>query len=263
MKYKDWSIVAVLLTIFILTMVFGLYVANKYFVEELPYGLQPPEVKKEISPWYLFSAVLIMTGVFLLVYKLGLNILIKIWFFIAFTITASVALSALISPTIAIILALAIFLIKYKEKDMIFHNMSEVLVYVGLSAILIPLFDLLAIVILLLLISIYDFVSVFLTKHMIFLAQIQQKLGLFSGLIIKKGKEVAVLGGGDIVFPLMFASVVLRDYHIYYSILTIIFATLSLLLLMYLGERKKFYPAMPFITAGCLLTIPFILLNIF
>jgi presenilin-like A22 family membrane protease len=263
MKYKDWSIVAILLTIFVLTMSLGLYVANNYFTKEIPYGLEPPEVDKDISPWYLFFAVLVMTGIFLLIHKLGFNSLIKAWFFIAFVVTASVALSTFIEPIIAFVIVLVIFLIKYREKDAIFHNMGEILVYVGLSAILVNILNLVAVVILLLLISIYDFVSVFITKHMIVLAKAQQKLGLFSGLIVKKGKEVAILGGGDIVFPLMFASVLLRDYNIYYSILTIVFTALSLLFLMYLGERKKFYPAMPFITAGCLAVIPFVLLNVF
>ena len=72
--------------------------------------------------------------------------------------------------------------------------------------------------------------------------------------------NIAVIGGGDIAFPMLFAGVVLE-----YLITTLqiaketalikifpipIFATLALIFLLVKGRKGQFYPAMPFLTAG-------------
>ena len=74
-----------------------------------------------------------------------------------------------------------------------------------------------------------------------------------------KGR-VAVLGGGDMGFPLIFTGVVLKG-----AILSVGFgaamlkvgvipicASIALYLLLLQGEKDKFYPAMPFLSAGCM-----------
>jgi presenilin-like A22 family membrane protease len=78
--------------------------------------------------------------------------------------------------------------------------------------------------------------------------------------------NVAILGGGDIVFPIITAGVMLKTFgfnavHLFGTIfllpLSSLFvtfgATLGLAYLLLFSEKKKFYPAMPFITAGILL----------
>jgi presenilin-like A22 family membrane protease len=70
----------------------------------------------------------------------------------------------------------------------------------------------------------------------------------------------AILGGGDIVFPLIFSGAVftqllqqgLSHAVALFSALTVSMATLiSLYLLFLLGKKNKFYPAMPFVSIGC------------
>ncbi len=61
---------------------------------------------------------------------------------------------------------------------------------------------------------------------------------------------MAILGGGDVVFPIIAAGVMLKTLGLLSSIFVIIGATLGLSYLMFFAEKKKFYPAMPFITAG-------------
>lgn len=65
--------------------------------------------------------------------------------------------------------------------------------------------------------------------------------------------NLAILGGGDIVFPIITAGVLLNTYGFLPAILAIAGATLGLTLLFIFSEKKKFYPAMPFITAGIFL----------
>mgnify|MGYP001591251463 FL=1 len=143
--------------------------------------------------------------------------------------------------------------------------------YGGLAAIFVPAFNLWSIIILLLLISVYDAYAVWKSKHMITLAQSQAKSKVFAGLLIpyswkkkEKGKEkssieksksgrIALLGGGDIAFPLLFAGVVLKEIGLWQALVIPFFALLGLGLLLLFSKEKRFYPAMPFISAGCFL----------
>ena len=63
--------------------------------------------------------------------------------------------------------------------------------------------------------------------------------------------NVAILGGGDVVFPIILAGVVLRSLGLIPALIVSFGAALALAVLFYISEKGKFYPAMPFITAGC------------
>jgi len=71
--------------------------------------------------------------------------------------------------------------------------------------------------------------------------------------------ETAILGGGDIAFPMLFNAVI-YNYFANYALITILTSTLGLALLLFLAKKKRFYPAMPFITLGCILGYALILL---
>ena len=97
-------------------------------------------------------------------------------------------------------------------------------------------------------------IAVWKTKHMVKMAKFQTESKLFAGLLVPYGKnKVAVLGGGDIGFPLLFSGVILKSFGIMEAYIVSVFAALALLLLLVFSEKKKFYPAMPFISAGCFL----------
>jgi presenilin-like A22 family membrane protease len=65
--------------------------------------------------------------------------------------------------------------------------------------------------------------------------------------------NMAVLGGGDVVFPIITSGVFYRNFGLIPSLSIMIGATLGLSYILFFGEKKKPYPAMPFITAGILL----------
>src|SRR3989338_3886226 len=56
-----------------------------------------------------------------------------------------------------------------------------------------------------------------------------------------------------VTLALLFAGVVLLEKGLYPSILIIVYSALALFLLFLFGKKKKFYPAMPFISLGCFL----------
>ena len=88
--------------------------------------------------------------------------------------------------------------------------------------------------------------------------------------IVKGEAKNAILGGGDIAFPLIFSSVVMQHLIEFdgYSKLaalnsTFIIAattTVALTALLFFSKEGRFYPAMPFISAGCMLGYVIVLL---
>ena len=65
--------------------------------------------------------------------------------------------------------------------------------------------------------------------------------------------NVAILGGGDVIFPIITSGIMLKTFGILGALSTTAGATIGLAGLFFFAEKKKFYPAMPFITAGIFL----------
>lgn len=251
--------------------------AKKIVMKPLPYGLERPEVKNQSYSFiYITAAILIGTILVLLIVKFNKPMIWKIWFFATVWLTLSIALAAFLNNILAAIIALMLAMLKLYKPDLIIQNLSEIFIYGGLAAIFVPILNLFAAFMLLIVISVYDYLSVYKTRHMVKLAKFQSKSKVFAGLIIhyKMGKitdetqkhrlkksKVVVLGGGDIGFTLIFAGVVMKGLMLQETVfigflkaLTIpIIASLALLFLLIKGQENKFYPAMPVLSLGCFL----------
>ena len=287
-----------LVLIFLLAQFTGLYVVNHYINhkataetkvvqwEPLPYEFERPEVKNQLTSFiWVVAAVIIGTLLFLLLIKLNKPTVWKVWFSFTVWITLLFSFSAFVSSTIAAFLALAFALVRIFKPNVIAHNISEIFIYGGLAAIFVPILNIFAVSMLLILISVYDMIAVWKTKHMVHLAEFQAKTKSFAGLFISyksksksalkldsdvKGKNkkyhtkklqpsAAILGGGDIGFPLIFAGAVMKTLMLKETVLRGFLITsiipvctaIALFILLYKGENNKFYPAMPFLSAGC------------
>lgn len=73
--------------------------------------------------------------------------------------------------------------------------------------------------------------------------------------------KTAILGGGDIAFPLIFAGVVMdsmitmgvaKASAFAYALIIPAAVAVALLSLLTFAKKDRFYPAMPFVTAGCM-----------
>jgi presenilin-like A22 family membrane protease len=187
------------------------------------------------------------------------------------------------------ILALGLSFIKIFKRNFIIHNLTELLIYPGIATLFVPILNLWSVGVLLILILIYDIWAVWHSGIMQKMAKYQiNNLKVFSGFFvpyipkemknklkkIKKSKlknkkikvSLAILGGGDVIFPIITAGVIMQTSSVALPFglhnfvgglipaLFIVFgATLGLALLFMFSEKKKFYPAMPFITAGIFL----------
>ncbi len=207
---------------------------------------------------------------------------------LALGITINVVTSGFLDSTAAIILASSIALIlaffKIFQRNILIHNSTELLIYPGIAAVFVPILNMWTLAILLIIISIYDIWAVWHSGIMQKMAKFQMdKLRVFSGFFVpyasktvrakikalklkykdskeipesvikKKGIKVnlAILGGGDVIFPIIAAGVFLKTFEsISAALIVTLFATIALALLFVFAKKKKFYPAMPFISTG-------------
>ncbi|MBI4152557.1 hypothetical protein HY495_02500 [Candidatus Woesearchaeota archaeon] len=279
------KVTVVLLLLFLLIQFIGIAVLQRYvdlsqstaeeiIFAELPIGERPP-LEENNSYITVIFAVLLGTGLAFLLMHYHLVWLWKAWFFIAVLTTLLVSFSAFIPAWWAFILSFVLTTWRVWRPNFFIQTGTELFVYPGLAAIFVPLFSLTSISILLILIAFYDAYAVWKSKHMITLAKSQAQVKIFAGLLVpyavskqelvfhhpqKLGKEekkngysmrTAVLGGGDVAFPLLFAGVVFKELGLWQSLIIPLFAALGLGLLFWKAKEKKFYPAMPFIGIGC------------
>jgi presenilin-like A22 family membrane protease len=316
MKHKP-KIVAVLIAMFLVTQLIGLYVVNHYSSErivngeytnvsapDLPLGLEPPEIQQEKDFWStyfpsLIFAFVVAISLFFLLARFKAEIVIRVWFTIVVVLALVISISSFLPQfkyaiIIALVLAAVLTFFKIYRRSFLIHNITELLIYPGIAAIFVALLTspqnpnrgVYAISALLVLISIYDIWAVWHSGIMQKMAKFQMdKVKVFGGFFLpyvskkqktkikelKKKKDakkkikvnVAILGGGDIVFPIIAAGTILmrfgfKSVNLFGLTLQIPIASLLVMLgaasgLTYLfltSEKKKFYPAMPFISAG-------------
>ncbi len=246
-----------------------------------PVQIERPDITPEFSFWYITAAILIGTLVMLALMRLGWARWIKAWFFVALSITLTLSISTIISGGIAFLISILLAIWRVFKPNVIVHNLTELFTYPGLALIFVPVLNLNVMLLLLVVISIYDMYAVWKSKHMVRMAKFQASTGVFPGLLLqyssrkdKKNSEhiqmnvepelrsitkgghsirTAILGGGDIAFPLLFAGTVIKDIGFLQALIIPVFAGAGLLVLFLIAKPKKFYPAMPFITVGCLL----------
>ncbi len=286
----NWSVTLLLVSLFVLAQVIGLTVLSKYIDitktdeagvamwKELPsiagYGLQRPDVAPRFSVVYILIALLLGTVLILLIIKWQKVLVWKIWFWLAVLLCLHIAFGAFVSSGWAFSLALVLATLKIFRPGVIVHNFTELFIYGGLAVIFVPILTPLTAIVLLALISVYDMYAVWRSQHMAQMAQFQAKSGIFAGLLLPYVPQkivfkrparpalvrTAILGGGDIGFPLIFAGVVMKEVGLQQATIISLGAAAALFALLYWGQKKKFYPAMPFLTAGCLVGYALVLL---
>lgn len=263
-------------------------------------GIDKGQAKGFLAFLYLGLGIFLGTVLVLWIIRMRKIKLWKIWFFLAVFISIILALGIFaikyFTPVyIIFIIALILSILKVIKPNIVIHNVTEILMYAGIGVLLIPIINVTWAFIILIAISIYDFIAVLKSKHMVKMAKFQTKSKVFAGLFIpytqkaktksislkaskmsapkklpksfktkkeKVQKKNAILGGGDIAFPLLFTGVVMESLVIqgfpkisalYQSLIITLTTTIALGLLFIFAKKDKFYPAMPFISAGCFL----------
>lgn len=298
------KITLILLAMFLVTQLLGLFVVNSYLphtqtilnqttgiyenitvIQPLPYGMQPPEMQAAPSLISLIISFTIAIVILLILIKYKWKFFIRAWFFVVVALALSLALNAFtkgflpFSYLFVLLAAVPLAYLKIYHPSVIIHNFTELLIYPGIAAVFVQILTWQTALIFLVLISIYDMWAVWKSKLMIKMAKFQMnELKIFGGFFVpymtkkvrekianfkksksKKGKPIrvnlAILGGGDVVFPIIIAGVFLKFFGIIPALFVIFGAAIALLFLFMLSEKKKFYPAMPFISGGIFLAL--------
>jgi presenilin-like A22 family membrane protease len=285
------NVTAMLIGFFLLAQLAGLFIISNYIdvpqsketgtIIEKPLPLiERPEVNESVSWAYIFAAIILGTVIALGIIKLRIFPLWKFWFFMSVWFCLTVAFFPFMELSIALVLAFALTMLKVYRPNIYTHNLTEIFIYGGLAAIFVFFMNLTSAFILLFAISLYDMFSVWQSKHMIKLAEFQTSQKLFAGVfipysmpkkkaaaakgigrVVKKTVKMrsAILGGGDIGFPLIFSGVVFKSLLLIDAVeiaflkttIISITAAIALLWLFMKAEKDKYYPAMPFISIGC------------
>jgi len=253
-----------LIIMFLFIQVIGLVVAFHYSNTGAIKGVITDNPNDIINALFIIGEILLFTGIVFLLkrfFKSG-NFLYVFEFlalFVGMVVVFDVFLSYLLSIVVSFVLLILKRYLKDKKKLkkllLWYNNLLLGLAIAGAGAVIGLSLGIIPIIVFLILLSIYDIIAVFYTKHMVTLAKlfIKKKIALIF-TIPSKGKAFQ-LGGGDIVIPLSLSSsyffILIQNFSIYLSLIPIIFIWISSLLgLLWTfwvlqTEKAKAMPALP------------------
>ena len=184
-----------IITIFLIVQFFGLFLATQLFNGQTYQSAITQQISNApIGALFLFAyAVLIAVVVLVMIKRFKPEKILIIWekviilitaFFVFYIILSTITSDLVINPNdyvsvyTAISLILAIIILYIKQKNLVFRNIAAILSSLGIGLLLGLGFSPIIALILIGILAIYDFVAVFITKHMLTLANIAMKNNL-------------------------------------------------------------------------------------
>ncbi len=251
---KPQQSLALLSGIYLLTQVLGLYlgagIVESIKAEEIPPVIANPESMGSSITLLLY--VLVLTALLLVLMKYHIDFVINTMLVLSMFMGMSITLAPLTSLLGGMLLSLALAaLVAYSEKNIFLVDVVLILTTAGLGSWLGASLSVKPAMFFLILLCLYDPLSVFVTKHMVTLAE--NAKGKFPFMfLVPVGREEIGLGTGDVAIPLVFSVSVLRDYQLQNAIITSAGGLIGLLALFAytLNKKKTTLPALPPIGAG-------------
>jgi presenilin-like A22 family membrane protease len=188
----------------------------------------------------------------------------KILFISVSFFSSLIFFESFLSEPIPLILVFLLIFWWIKKPIVLNQNLSIIFSLAGIGASLGLSLKPEAMILILIILSIYDFIAVYKTKHMVKMAKDMIEAGTILGLVfpfessgfLKSTKEIKpgegkflILGGGDVALPLIF-SVSLLKFGILKSFIVALFSLLGLFVnfLFFLTQKeRKAIPALPLI----------------
>lgn len=272
MKFKYFNIFWKEALLFTLTQILGIFVAVRLskVLEILEAELQPVSFANFIIYFIIITLVILA---FLKISKKGSGVLLRIFFILAIFSGLDILFSTFIIEPGATILAAGLIVLRFIRPTVLLHNLIVIGGLAGIGGLLGLTISPRDAIILLIILSVYDVIAVYKTKHMVKMAREMIKKRVILGIIVpekisglqasmadvekdkiparkvlKPGRvgRFMILGGGDLALPLLLiASVVNRS--IWHSIIILVFSLLGLLVmhLIFIKLKSKPMPALP------------------
>lgn len=268
-----------LLIMFLLTQFMGIY-AGSYIIEDARSNeyigtLMTVETGAPSLLYFIF-AVLFGALLFIILHRLHISLLFTLLELAVISATSSVFFYSLIKPlfhatlesmVIAILLAMIFSVLKQLYHHRL-KNIAAIVSSAGAGAVFGFTFGFTTALIFLFFLAIYDYISVFKTKHMITMANeiVQRDMAftISAEKTLPKGKKSRLdLGTGDLSLPIM-VEVAAYTISPLLSLFALAGATLGTLFVLFVAwKHHTVLPALPPITAGIFIfTIAALLLGL-
>jgi len=247
-----------MLFIFLAVQAIGLYCGYQYLqlikTGEAQPGFGNPE--NAYNSLFLFVYIILTTLVIIAIIKYKKSLLKYFEMFAVFFASLFAFELLFMNDIIALPLAIALTVWKVRKPTIVSQDVALIFSVSGAGAILGGSLGVFPVLIFLFLLSVYDFVSVFITKHMVYMAKaITERPMAFTAAVptrSKKWSHTFQLGGGDLVMPLILTIAVLNKLGPYHALFTFAggFIALAGLMAYVLRKPGEPLPALPPICAG-------------
>jgi len=244
---------------FVITILLGLLAALRLreIVVIQKISLTTVSVWDFVVPFVVMTAVLISI-VYVFKSRKFKAVFFKVFFLLAVGAGTLYFFGLWMPGFVALPLVACIVILLIKKPSVILHNAAMILAMAGMGSALGMQITPQSIAVLFLAFAIYDFIAVYKTKHMVKMAEAMIENKSIVGFVIPhkvsdlsanlKGTKIKgrfmVLGGGDVIFPLIFAVSVLQQGILHFFIISG-FALLGLLAVFLIFISKKSRAPMP------------------
>jgi presenilin-like A22 family membrane protease len=240
--------------LFAATLALGMVIAYRYFplLQSQPL-IQPSSVR----PGELIGLLLVLVLVWLAT-RVPVIASWLFWIFMAVIVLSGtqLALGVFVSDTNALLGSLLILTAFLLLRYVIIHDLVVIAAIAGITSVLGLMITPLLAVIAFVLLSVYDIIAVYKTRHMVHMAEGMIRSGAIFGFIIplhfkkffapireaqaRVGQEFTILGSGDIGLPVVFAASLMRQ-SVNEAIFVAIFSVLGLLLthMLFMSQKKR------------------------
>lgn len=280
--------VLLLVGLFLVTNALGLQAATELQQQE-PIQDTAEEHQSASSGVMFFLMIGAATALMLLLYKYNARRALKAWLGLALFITTLIFFDAFMPPLVAGTVALALVTVRFYTDHMLAGNVVTMFSFAGAGAFFGSVIGYRAAVVFIIVVAIYDYISVNVTGHMKQLAKSGMSTDTFMGFTYPKDdggvpvdemdapdaadedmdtaetsddaatpadgakQQVGLLGGGDVVIPLAFAASLMPTFGQLPAYTAVGGAAVGLYLLLTKAQQGTFYPAIPPLAAGALL----------
>ena len=220
--------------------------SGKFFEENFFAFENPSDVS---NSFYYFILILAFTALIIFLVKIS-KLFVKLIFYLLIFLTIYFVFAPFIG-FFALVPSLALTILLTVKRNPVFINFVALLVSAGVIAIFGISLEPIPAIILLAILAIYDYVSVYKTGHMVKLAESLSEMELPLLFVIPGKERNSYMGVGDVVIPnVLFVS------SFYYSspiqaIFTLAFSSAALILL--LKKVDKPTPGLPYLNSAAIL----------
>ena len=258
----NWKIFIIEAFLFCLTL--GLGIAAAFRMNEI-FKIQKVNIPQISFPQFILNFLLATLFIFLILrfikFEKEKGTIFKILFILAVSFGGLLFLETWLPEPLSLIFVFVLIFWWLKKPSVLIQDLLIILGIAGTGSILGLSLNPLMVILLLVIFSIYDFIAVYKTKHMVRMAKAMLESRAILALVIppnifgfreslekiQPGGKFLILGGGDIAFPLIF-SVSLIPSGIFNSLIVALFSLIGLFASFWFftkQKERKPIPALP------------------